>query len=59
MPYFETSAATGTNVNDMFNKTIELVYQQKIKPQIKLEKESGVVAQPNIVIGQPTQKPAP
>ena len=54
MPYFETSAATGTKVHDMFNKTIELVYQQKIKPQIKLEKESGVVAQPNIVIGQPT-----
>ena len=44
MDYFETSAATGLNVHEMFNKTIELVYEQKIKPQIKLEKESGVAA---------------
>ena len=50
MLYIKTSAFTGQNVNELFEETIELVYNQKIKAKIQEGKQSE--KDNNIIIGQ-------
>ena len=56
MTYIKTSAFTGQNVNELFEETIELVYNQKIKAKIREDKANQ---DKTIIIGQtqPNAKP--
>ncbi len=41
MKYFKTSAFNGNNIEEMINYTIQLVYENKLKPKIEQFKQSN------------------
>lgn len=59
MVYTKTSAFTGQNVEEMFHRAIELVYEQKIKAIIEREKSEGAAQTKaeTVQLGKPQAQP--